>query len=293
MRIDTHNLWRKAVDVAADNGMRLPATPQSVGAWHRVPGAGKNDRNAAGAYMCQSECVHVIDHSSGWSCTVFADNDTTGNDRAETHRGYVVAERERLAKQKAGVKTALRRLEWQWRNASLCRSTRYTARKQIQTYGSRYVYREQYLLVLLHDINGNLQSAQRIYDNGSKKAWPGLPISGAFHLLGNVMVSKRLLLCEGFATGCTLHEETGLPVACAMFANNLKAVAVALRTRYQRTSITICGDDDTATKDNVGRVKATAAADSIGAALTFPVFPEGVSGSDFNDLHLALQAVAI
>ena len=232
------------------------------------------------------------DHASEWSCTVFPDSETTGIDRAQAKRRYLAAERERKQQLKVKRDKSMRSLEWELSRARLCMSTAYTKRKHITLPDSLpYSYPNHCAYVHLCGIDGNLQTVQRLYDDGIKKAWPGLPITGAFHMLGTIATGKPVLRCEGFATGCTLHEQTGYPVACAMFASNLMPVCVALRVRYPHHDITVCGDDDRHTVGNPGRVKATEAAAAIGARVSFPVFPDSVEGTDFNDLHVAMLAV--
>ena len=53
-----------------------------------------------------------------------------------------------------------------------------------------------------------------------------------------------LLVAEGYATGATLHEATGLPVAVAFNAGNLEAVAKAYRAADPSRPIIIAGDND-------------------------------------------------
>jgi putative DNA primase/helicase len=96
-----------------------------------------------------------------------------------------------------------------------------------------------------------------------------------------------LLIAEGYATACSLHEATGFPVAAAMNAGNLLNVAKAWRAKYPRMRIVICADDDTETAGNPGMTKATEAARAVGALLAVPDFgPDRPDrSSDFNDLH--------
>lgn len=93
-----------------------------------------------------------------------------------------------------------------------------------------------------------------------------------------------LLICEGFATGATLHEESGYPVLCAMTSGNLKAVAMAAKAKCPDAELVICADNDRFTAGNPGLTKAKEAAKAVGAKVTFPRFPEGGAGTDFNDL---------
>ncbi len=83
-----------------------------------------------------------------------------------------------------------------------------------------------------------------------------------------------VLLCEGFATGATLHQITTLPVAIAFDAGNLLPVALVLRRRYRAARILVCADDDFATRDNPGIAAASAAALAVGGAWLAPVFAD-------------------
>ncbi|MBU4563240.1 MAG: DUF3987 domain-containing protein [Desulfarculus sp.] len=102
-----------------------------------------------------------------------------------------------------------------------------------------------------------------------------------------------LLVCEGLATGLSLHEAAGLTVVVAFAANNLEVVARMVRERYPKREIILAGDDDHATTGNPGASKARAAALAVGGKLALPVFTPRGSGTDFNDLHQAqgLEAV--
>jgi putative DNA primase/helicase len=82
-----------------------------------------------------------------------------------------------------------------------------------------------------------------------------------------------LLICEGWATGATLHEESGHPVLCAMNAGNLLPVAKAARAAWPGADLLICADNDRKTEGNPGLTAATAAAKATGARLAVPEFP--------------------
>ncbi len=100
-----------------------------------------------------------------------------------------------------------------------------------------------------------------------------------------------LLICEGFATGASLHECTGHAVIVAFDAGNLLPVSSFMRERYPTRKIILCADDDYRTEGNPGLTKAKAAADAINAYLAIPHFgenrPEGAT--DFNDLHQLMK----
>jgi putative DNA primase/helicase len=62
----------------------------------------------------------------------------------------------------------------------------------------------------------------------AKEFWPaGLIKKGHFHLIG--APQHLVLVAEGYATGASLHEATGYPVAIAFDAGNLAPVVAALR----------------------------------------------------------------
>lgn len=142
---------------------------------------------------------------------------------------------------------------------------------------------DAWLIVPLFDAYGLLWNVQRILPDGTKRFRPGRA-GGLFSPIGDLTNPARLLICEGWATGATLHEETGHAVLCAMNAGNLLPVAQAARTAWPGAGLVICADNDRHTAGNPGVTKATAAAKATGAKLIVPEFPNGVSGTDFNDL---------
>ncbi|KUM42491.1 toprim domain-containing protein [Pseudomonas sp. EpS/L25] len=136
-------------------------------------------------------------------------------------------------------------------------------------------------------LNGALINLQMITPDGGKRFLSGGRVKGAYAAIGRRENASQLYICEGYATGATLHQHTGQPVACAMNAGNLLPVATALRERYGQTfELVIAGDDDRQTDGNPGRTAANAAALANGAKVVFPDWPEGAPDhlSDFNDL---------
>ncbi|WBA87489.1 toprim domain-containing protein [Endozoicomonas sp. GU-1] len=158
----------------------------------------------------------------------------------------------------------------------------YMVRKEVNGYGLGRS--NQLIVVPIRDIDGNITSLQFISPNGSKWFQRGGRVSGCFHLIG--VIADILYICEGYATGATIHQETGLPVAVAFFADNLKPVAIAIRKQYPNLHIIIAADNDRFTPGNPGISKGREAANSTGASLVYPVFPKGQAGTDFNDLAL-------
>ena len=139
------------------------------------------------------------------------------------------------------------------------------------------------LVVPLFDMHGLLWNVQRIMPDGGKRFRPGRA-GGLYSPIGDLTNPTLLLICEGWATGATLHEESGHPVLCAMNAGNLLPVAKAARAAWPAADLVVCADNDRKTEGNPGLTAATAAAKAVGARLAVPEFTEGAPGSDFNDL---------
>lgn len=151
------------------------------------------------------------------------------------------------------------------------------------------------LLIPMRDAEGTLHSLQAIGPDGGKRFQPGGRVKGCFHRIGDHREAGPLLICEGYATGASLHEATGYPAAVAFNAGNLGAVAEALRAKFPELALILAADDDWRTEGNSGMTKATEAARAVGAVLAVPRFPaeRGDKATDFNDLHAlaGLEAV--
>ncbi len=198
------------------------------------------------------------------------------------------AEQSRLAiaQAKAAAKAASL---WQAaRPASLFHG--YLVRKGIQPHGAR-AGKDGWLLVPMRDAAGRIWNLERIAPANlegqpSKKGLYQGRRTGLFHLIGATEEAAAICLAEGFATGASIHEATGLPVAVSFTCGNVASVAKTLRTQYPDLPLVICADDDAKTPGNPGRAKAEEAAAGVGGIVVAPIFP-GVrpdGATDFNDL---------
>ncbi len=133
---------------------------------------------------------------------------------------------------------------------------------------------------------GELRSLQFIYQDGNKRFLSGGLVTGCYFSIGAVQGALALCIAEGFATGATLHEATGYPVAVAFNAGNLAGVARTIRALFPTLPLIICADDDALADGNPGLAKATDAAHAVGGLLACPSFegdrPEWAT--DFNDM---------
>src|SRR5690606_28595962 len=181
-------------------------------------------------------------------------------------------------------RNTMRYAQWLWANATPADPSHpYLLRKQVPPYGLRQ--KDQQLLVPLI-CQGQLLNLQRIAPDGNKRFLKGGRVQGCHALLGRLGAGARLYLCEGWATGATLHAATGCPVACAMNAGNLLAAGRQLWQEYPDCELVVAGDDDRLTPGNPGRSAATDTTEALGCGLVFPPWSgeEPLSLTDFNDL---------
>ena len=175
--------------------------------------------------------------------------------------------------------------------ASVCTSHPYTTTKGVKPHGVKI--EGENLLIPMRDAAGTLHSLQTIAPDGDKRFLSGGRVKGCYHSIGKP--DGVLIVCEGYATGASIHEATGHAVAVAFNAGNLGEVAAALRAKYPALKIIIAGDDDYKTDGNPGMTKARAAAQAVGGLLAVPLFPAGRpdEATDFNDLHQSAGTDAV
>lgn len=142
------------------------------------------------------------------------------------------------------------------------------------------------LLVPMVDDSRKLWNIQAIWATApepldrSKDFVSGGRTTGLFFVIGPV--TEIIIICEGFATGASLFEETGYRVYVAFSAGNLSAVGKVVRGFYPAARLVFAGDND---QSGTGQAAATEAARAVGGAVALPP----VLGWDFNDYRLACQ----
>lgn len=165
---------------------------------------------------------------------------------------------------------ARERAEMIWTTASPAPDDHaYLTRKGIKAHGAR-LHKGALLIPMRAD--GKIHSLQFIGGDGDKRFLSGGRVAGCYHSIGNTRGASALCIAEGFATGATIFEATGYPVAVAFNAGNLLAVARALREKFADMPLVLCADDDQHTPGNPGLTKATEAARAVGGRLAVPQF---------------------
>ena len=163
----------------------------------------------------------------------------------------------------------------------------YVARKRIEPMGARQ-QGSRLVLPVRRLSDGALMSLQFIDENGQKRLLKHGAKRGHAIPVHIPAQPSRVLICEGWATGCTLSTQSpGDLVLAAIDAGNLEPVALAARKRWPDLPLVVaCDNDRKAPGRNPGMRAGRSAAIAAGGKVIWPEFPEGapLTLSDFNDL---------
>ena len=201
----------------------------------------------------------------------------------KVRRRCLEAEREHERTKTDRKKKARRIAAWILARAKSVTTHAYLNAKHVQSHGELKEYRGG-LVLPLRDLNGDLHSLQFVDSAGTKRFLSGGRVAGCFFTLAD-KADGPLVICEGYATGASIHEAIGHSVICCMDCGNLSEVARAVRELWPQREIIVASDNDQFTDRNPGLTKATAAAKAIHARLAVPQFKDTANTStDFNDL---------
>ena len=223
-----------------------------------------------------------------------AESELSDAERAQRKQHLENAKRERQTLERQVREHARKKAVELWEKArdTVDASHPYLLKKQIPAIGIRQLH--QQLVIPMRDLNGVLHSLQFISGEGGKVFITGGAKAGNVCLLGDVAdAPETLLLCEGYATGVSVHRASGLPALVAFDAGNLKPVAAATRLKYPHATLVFCADDDRWKPESpgyqVGERKAREAAEAVGGFVILPLF-DGLDctsePTDFNDLQV-------
>ncbi|MFZ2737160.1 MAG: DUF3987 domain-containing protein [Burkholderiaceae bacterium] len=283
--MDAIDQFKQAIESA---GLTPPDVIHDDGAIHRFSTNGRRgddsgwyslhtDGIPAGAFGCWREGLQ-----STWC--VKSDTSMTAAE-LDIHRQRIKAMQvDRDADKAAGQQTAAIDAAQRLAAGTTCTQHSYTDAKGVKCHGIK-VDSAGSLIVPMRDTAGKLHSLQIITPDGGKRFLSGGKVKACYHAIGKP--AGVLIVCEGYATGASIHESTGHSVAVAFNAGNLEPVAVAFRAKYQDLKIIIGADDDHLTPGNPGMTQARAAAQAVDGFLGVPVFSadRGDKHTDFNDLH--------
>ena len=292
--------------VLRDAGLLIEGEPVMDGKIQRVPVATGRSGAKDGAY-----CGFADGKPNGWY-----QNHKTGAQGKWLATGHVLSEEAKrvLYRETANTLTAAeierqavqekaqKRAYAKWMNAESVQDHPYLNRKGVESFGLRQD-RQGNLVVPGFDLDtGRLQTVEYINKYGGKWFEKDCPKKGAVCVLPDkdaLETGNVVLMVEGYATGASVHQATGLPVAVAFDAGNIKDAALAIRKKLPNAQITICADNDPPRPDgtNIGVMKAKEAAAAIsGAKVVVADFSKDERSrglKDFNDLHQARGLAAV
>ena len=138
------------------------------------------------------------------------------------------------------------------------------------------------LLVPMQNALGELVNIQRITFDGQKRFMYGGAIKSCYCIISEL--SGVAFLCEGYATGVTIHQATSSGVIVAFNAGNLESVAKSLSLSRPHLKLIMAADNDHQNADNTGLKKGQSIALGFNFPVEYPAFDSTDSGTDFNDL---------
>lgn len=222
--------------------------------------------------------------AGNWSATT--KSPLTVKERRQAFEAFRRKQQERVAALRDAQQKVANLCTKRWQGyADADLSHPYFVRKQIKPYCAKQV--ADVLALPIMDITGKLWSLQYINPEGDKVlCFQGAKKGNFIPVHNTLQPGIKILVCEGFSTGASLAELA--PEACviaAIDAGNLGPVAMNIRKQWPINDIVICADDDRAQAENVGLIKAQAAASAARARVVKPQWPTDapLTLSDFND----------
>lgn len=281
---DYHNIIDqfRADMAAAGMVVKEPIIADSV--LHRVYVDGDKSGTQNGAYI-----LHADQHPAGYfehfpqGLKVTWRLDGAGDKPLSlAMRRQIEAERKlRQAERRQRQDEAAEKARWIWQNAKPVFDEAkhpYLQRKLVKAYGLRTS--RGALVVPFFDDTHQLVNLQFIDTDGNKRFMAGGRKKGCFSPIGEPAGAARVLICEGWATGASLHEALGALVMVAGDAGNLEPVAIAARRWHPNAEIIVAGDND---ETGIGQTAAKKAALAVRGKYLIPE----QTGADWNDVIAA------
>lgn len=164
-----------------------------------------------------------------------------------------------------------KRAQLLWKNSVDCFNHPYLRNKRlphinVKVSGDR-------LLIPLYDIAGNVCSIQQITPQGEKR-FPGMPMKGYFHVLGDLEDAGEAFVTEGYATGLSVHLASNKPVIVAFSSNLVCVVGKIIQNEYPSLKLILASDNG-----NAGEKAAKDWKEYISLDVIFPG-----NQKDFNDV---------
>ena len=301
----TNSLQSLFLNSIAERGFEPPKSVVIDGEFHRFS-TNHASSDTAGWYVLNQDGDIVYgafgDHRSdlkvGWSSKDETRMSLIERKKYDAER-IRIFEKAKREKEKIHLDAA-KHAERIWNEAIPANSEHpYLKRKAVKAYGLRKNQRDGFdvLIVPLKDIHKKTWSIQYIHPDQRKLDKIFMKngrISGLFFTIGDPTYER--VVCEGYATGASIHEATGYCVHVAFNAGNLKSVAKTIRQQHTESKIFIAADDDYRTEGNPGITKAKETAELVDGEMVVPIWTADTRSekdTDFNDLGRCegLQAI--
>lgn len=313
-----------------------PAAIVADGKLHRIRADGDKDKTVwfvlhadkrpAGMFGCNRR--YGYDRKFTWKADIKRAPMTAAEKRAYRERmERMGAERAEAAE--AARAAAAERANRLWDEAEDCEDHPYLERKGVRSHGLRVgrwevvdqdtgevrTVTNQALLIPMRDLQKRIVSLQGIMPkkrDGALDKWylTDGDKEGKFWVMGRPIEHDGkpvIIICEGYATGASLHEATGHAVIVAFDAPNLLPVAKVWRGRFPDATIIMAADNDQWTLKpvkNPGVTRAREAAAAVGALVAIPPFAASLGATnehggrahgptDMNDLVQLKDADAV
>lgn len=266
-------------DIIADGTIQKFSTngrPTDKSGWYKLHG----DERPAGSFGCWR-----ADFTQKWSYS--KSKPLTAEEKAAWRKRMETLDAERKQQEAEARAYAAKTAKQMWEAARDDAAHPYLAKKKIPAIGARVL--KDMLLIPVKQSATEFVGLQRIWPDGTKRPIKGTPMAGAYAPIGKPERGQKLVICEGWATGVTIHMFTQLPVIVAFNSGNLKPVVEKLQAKLAGFELVIAADDDyqTTKPDGTPWNPGLEAAYATGLPVYIPRwYGDRTGGTDFNDLYI-------
>lgn len=229
--------WRRFKPV---NGSWKRSKDAYYGIWEKFLSSGKS--YYFGIFGIAGEQYTITHNRTGWTADEWQEIQ-----QRSTEDNRIVEEAVENKRKEAAQKA---NQMWNAATPSVSADHPYVKKKQIIPVGARQL-KNQILVPVYKDqkLTGLQTIFQQVSPNDEveilKLFLKGTDKKGAFCPLGTISETPEVIfVCEGWATGCSIHHAVKRPVIVAFDAGNIEPVVVKLRTQYPAAKIVICADND-------------------------------------------------
>ena len=293
-----------------ENGLVLDGPAIMDGRWHRVPVVDDKKHKKSGSYMGfeNGSCGWVTNFKGGAPAKWILAKRETAEERKlrlMESRAYAASARRRRKDAEEHAKARARDI---WNHSRGHGYSNYILEKRIDPRNVRF--HMGLIVIPVYSYPGNLISLQFIDKFGTKNFLVGSKTKGGCCYIGDHSGSGPVVVCEGWATGCTIAQITGLPVCCTFSASNMIEWARSQGWRYRGRKVIYAADDDRVTRVRMRKLHGPERSGKMvygeeGAKAASVILPGSVllpslkncdinkGATDFNDLMLLQGAEAV